>query len=50
MQRLADQLVGDIRTVELRGVDVVDAQLDCAPQHGERLVVVTRRAEDAGPG
>ena len=50
MQRLADQLVGHVGAVELRGVDVVDAQLDCAPEYGERLVMVARRAEDTGPG
>ena len=50
VQRLADQFVGDVGAVELRGVDVVDAQLDCAPQHGERLVVVARRPEHARPG
>ena len=50
MQRFADEFVGDIRAVELRGVDVVDAQLDCALEHGERLVVVARRAEHTGPG
>ena len=36
--------------VELRGVDVVDAQFDGAPEHGDRLVVVARRAEYAGAG
>ncbi len=36
--------------VELGGVDVVDAQLDCALEDGERLVVVARRTEDARPG
>ena len=30
MQRLADQFIGHVRPVELRRVDVVDAQLDCA--------------------
>ena len=50
VQRLADEFVGDVRAVELRGVDVVDAQLNCAPQHGERLVVVARRPEHAGAG
>ncbi len=50
VQRFADQLIGHIRSVELRRVDVVDAQLDCAPQYGERLVVVARRAEDTRPG
>jgi hypothetical protein len=32
--------------VTLTGV----AQLDCAPEHGECLVVITRRAEDARAG
>ena len=40
----------DVRAVELRGVDVVDAQLNCAPQYRDRLVVVARRPEHAGPG
>ena len=50
VQRLADQFVGDVGAVELRGVDVVDAEFDGALQHGDRLVVVARRAEDAGSG
>ena len=50
VKRLADELVGDVGSVELRGVDVVDAQFDCAAQHGERLVVVARRPEHARPG
>ena len=49
VQRLADEFVGDVRAVELRGVDVVDAQLDGASEHGDRLVVVARRAETPGP-
>src|SRR5262249_13161492 len=35
--------------VVLRGVDVVDAELDRAPQHRQRGVAVTRWAEHAGP-
>ena len=50
VQRLADERVGDVGPVELRGVDVVDAELDGAAQHGERLVAVTRRPETPGPG
>ena len=50
VQRFADQLVGDVRAVELGGVDVVDAELDGALQHRDRLVVIARRPEDAGPG
>jgi hypothetical protein len=31
---LVDQFVGDIRHVELGGIDVVDAEFDGPPQHG----------------
>ncbi|GAA1200757.1 hypothetical protein GCM10009675_16410 [Prauserella alba] len=50
MQRLADQLVRDVRSVELRGVDVVDTEFDGPAQHGDGLVVVTRWSHDAGTG
>ena len=50
MQRLADQLVRDVGPVVLGRVDVVDAELDRAPQHGNSLVVVARRPHDAGAG
>ena len=50
VKRLVDEFVGDVGSVELRGVDVVDAQLDCAAQHGQRLVVVTGWPEYAGTG
>ncbi len=50
MKRFTDQFVGDVRPVELCGVDVVDAQLNCAPQHGQSLVVVARRPEHTGTG
>ena len=36
MQRLRDQLLADVRAVGVGGVDEVDAELDRAPQHGER--------------
>ena len=50
VQRLVDQLVGHVGPVVLGGVDVVDAQLDRAAQHGDRRVAVPRRAEHAGTG
>ncbi len=50
MQRLADQVVDDVGAVVLRGVDVVDAQLDRAAQDRAGGVGVAGRAEDAGPG
>ena len=50
VQGLADQRVGDVGAVVLRGVDVVDAELDGPAEHGDRRVVVARRPEDAGAG
>jgi site-specific DNA-cytosine methylase len=50
VQRLADQVVGDVGAVELRGVDVVDAELHGAAQDRTRAFGVARRAEDAGAG
>ena len=42
--------VGDVGSVVLGGVDVVDAELDGPAQHRDRLVVVPRRAEHARTG
>ena len=50
MQRLADQLIGDVGAVVLRGIDVVDAEFDGAPQHRHRLLVIVRRPEHTGAG
>src|SRR3954452_10559962 len=49
-ERVADQLVDDVRAVVLGGVDVIDTQLNRPPQHGARGVGVARRPEDAGAG
>ena len=50
MQRLADDLVGDMRAVEVAGVDVVDAGRDRLAQDGDRRVAILGRAEHAGAG
>ena len=50
VERLVDQLVGDVRAVELGGVDVVDAGVDGPAQHRERLGAIGRRSEHAGAG
>jgi hypothetical protein len=50
MERLADEVVDHVGAVVLRGVDVVDAELDGAAQDGAGAVGVARRAEDAGAG
>ena len=49
MQSLADQLIGDVRTVEVAGVDVVDAGRHRLAQHRERRVAVLGRPEHTAP-
>ena len=48
VQRLADQLVDDVRTVVLRGVDVVDPELDGAAEDRAGTFGIARRSEHAG--
>ena len=50
MQRLADELVGHMRTVVVAGVDVIDAARDRFAQHRDRGIVVLRRPEHARSG
>ncbi len=50
MQRFLDDLVGDMRAVEIAGVDMVDALGDSLAQHGEGGVAILGRTEDAGTG
>ena len=49
MQRLADNLVGDVRAIQIAGVDVVDAARDGLAQHRERRAAIFRRPENPGP-
>src|SRR6202012_957904 len=50
VQRLADELADRARAVVLGGVDVAYAGLDRRPQDEQRLVTVSRRAEEAVAG
>ena len=50
IEGLADQLVDDMGSIEIAGVDVVDPGLDRRPQHGQRGLAILRRPEYAGPG
>jgi hypothetical protein len=50
MQRLADQLIGDVRPIEVAGIDVVDAARHRLAQHRERRVAVLGRTEHTGTG
>ena len=47
MQRLGDQLLADVRTVRVGGVDEVDAELDGPAEHRLGLVAVAGLAPDA---
>src|SRR6185312_9555013 len=50
MQRLADDLIGDVRAVEIAGVDVIDAGGDRFAQHGAGGLGVLGRSKYAGAG
>ena len=50
MQRLADEFVGDVWTVELRSVDVVDTGVYRPAQHRQRLVSIPGGPNTPGPG
>ena len=49
MERLGDQVLADLGTVGVRGVDQVDAELDDAPEEALGLLRILRRAPDALP-
>ena len=49
MQRLADDLIDDVRAVKVAGVDVIDAACDRFAQHGDRFGAIFRRPEHMGP-
>ena len=48
VKRFADDLVGDMRTVEIAGVDMINPTCNGLAQHGERRIVILRRTEYAG--
>ena len=48
VQRFPDDLVGDVRAVEVAGVDVRDAHLSDLAQHGDGFAAIFGRAEHAG--
>ena len=50
MQRLGDQLLAYLRAVGLGRIDQIDAELDGAAEHGQRLFAIARRSEDAVAG
>ena len=50
VQRLAQQVLGDVGAVGVGGVEEGDPDLDGPTQHGDRLGVVARRTPDALAG
>jgi hypothetical protein len=50
MKRVANELIGDVRAIEIAGVDVVDPPRDRLAKHGEGRVVILRWAEYARSG
>src|SRR5580692_8669776 len=50
VKRLADDLVGDVRPVEIAGIDVVLALRYGLAQDGHRRAAILGRAENARPG
>ena len=50
MEGFPDDLVGDVRAIEVAGVDMVDASFDGGAEHGKRFSAVLRRAENTGAG
>lgn len=45
MQRLPDDLVRDMRAIEITGIDMVDASFDSSSQHSNSDFAVPRRSE-----
>ena len=50
MKRLLDDLIGDVRTVVVAGVDVVHAGLDRLSQNSNGAFHITGRSKDARAG
>ena len=50
MQRFANELVGDVRPVEVAGIDVIDTRRHRFTQNRNGSVTILRRPEDAGSG
>src|SRR5438552_19180901 len=46
MKRLLDDLIGDVRTVVVAGVDVVHAGLDRLSKNSNGAIHITRRSKD----
>ncbi len=50
MERILNDLIGDVRPVVVARVYVVDTKINCFPQHGQRSVSVAGWAEHVVTG
>ncbi len=50
VERFADQLIGHMGAIEIRGIDMVYPGFDGGLQHAHRFFWIFRRAENAGAG
>ena len=47
VQRFRDQFFADVGAIRIRGIDEIDAQFHCAPQHADGAVVIFRWTPNA---
>ena len=50
MQRLADQLIGDMGAVEVAGVDMVNVEINGLAQHSAGFIRIGGWTKDTGAG
>src|SRR5439155_18206738 len=50
MKSLPDESIGDVRAIEIAGVDVIDAARHGLAQHGKCGTAILRRPEHTGSG
>ena len=48
MQRTSNDLIRNVRSIEIAGVDVIHTGSDCCAQHGDSGLRIARRSEHAG--
>ncbi len=49
MKGLADEMIGDVRTVIVARIDMIDSACQRLAQHGERSLPIFRRPEHSRP-
>ena len=49
MQGFADEMIGDVRTIIVARIDVIDSARQRLAQHGERTLPILRRPKHSRP-